>query len=99
MTARPHAQASIYETTIEHAELEQALEEREKLKERAGEARKAFRELDEQAKALIRSLDVADAPVRVGRFVISERSVAGRTVHFEAEPTTRVQISLLKDAA
>lgn len=96
----PAAQASIYETTIENAELETALENRLKAKEKRGEAAKAFKELDDQAKALINAADLGkDAPVRVGRFVIVRRDVAARAVAFETEPTSRLQISLLPEAA
>jgi hypothetical protein len=95
--ARP--QTSIYETEIDNDELEKVLEDREKAKAARGDAQKAYKDADDQAKALIRSLDIADAPVRVGRFVVSERQVAGKTVSFETQPTTRVQISLLDEAA
>lgn len=99
MTVVDFPQASIYETTIENAELEEALEEREKAKTRATAERKKFRERDEAAKALVATLDLADAPVRVGRFLLTQSEVAGRSVAFETEPSTRLRIRLLEDAA
>ena len=98
MTATPQPQASIYEATIENAELEQALEERERAKAKAGEARKEYAEIDEQAKTLVNGLDLGDdAPVRVGRFILTRRPVAARSVAFETSPTSRLTISLVAE--
>lgn len=43
--------------------------------------------------------DLADAPVRVGRFLLSQTEVAARSVAFETGPTTKLSIRLLEDAA
>jgi hypothetical protein len=92
-------QTSIYETTLDNAELEQALETREKLKARAGAVRKQYADADEVAKAFIKTLELGDgAVVRVGRFVIADKPVAARSVAFETEPTRRISIKLIKDA-
>lgn len=97
--AVPQAQASLYETTIENAELESALEKRQKAKDAAKAARAALKVEDEKAKGLIATLDLEGGAIRVGRFVVSQSSVAARSVAFETDPTTRLNISLLDDAA
>jgi hypothetical protein len=85
-------QTTIDERVVQNDELEQALEQRQTLKVKAGEARKAYTEADEQAKALARELDLADGPVRVGRFVLTEHDVPGRSVAFDTDPSTRLTI-------
>lgn len=95
-TAQP--QTTIYETEIENPDLERVLETREKLKEKKGESVKQYKTADDQAKALIEGLDLGeDAPVRVGRFVVKRTSVASRSVAFETDPTSRLQIRLLPE--
>jgi hypothetical protein len=92
-------QASLYEATIENAELEQALEDRERQRNAVAASRKRFREIDDRAKVLIGGLDLGDdAPVRVGRFLITRTAVAARSVAFDTEPTTRLTIRTLEDA-
>lgn len=97
-SATLQAQITLYETTLEDPELEQLLEKREVAKELSTHHRKTFAELNDDAKVRIKDLDLGDAPVRVGRFLISEREVSGRNVSFETAPSSRVQISLLPTA-
>lgn len=95
---RVDPQTSLYETTIQDADLEAALDERETAKGVASNARKEYREADDHARALIDGLDLGDgAPVRCGRFVIERRPVAARSVAFDTEPTTRLWITTLDD--
>jgi len=94
---RPQAQTSLYETTLEDPDLEAALEKREKAKASAANARKRYTEADGAAKALADAHDIADAPVRVGRFVISRRQVAPRSVAFETAGSERIAIGLLPE--
>jgi hypothetical protein len=92
-------QASLYEATIENAELEQALEDRERQRNAVASSRKRFREIDDRTKLLVADLDLGDdAPVRVGRFLITRTAVAARSVAFDTEPTTRLTIRTLEDA-
>ncbi|HEY7620307.1 MAG TPA: hypothetical protein VH834_11070 [Solirubrobacteraceae bacterium] len=92
-------QASLYEATIENAELEQALEDRERQRNAVAASRKRFREIDDRTKLLVADLDLGDdAPVRVGRFLITRTAVAARSVAFDTEPTTRLTIRTLEDA-
>lgn len=95
----PQSQTSIYESTIEHPALEDALEKREQHRARTAAARKEYREVDELVKAIAGELDLGDdAPVRVGRFVLTRRAAAARHVSFETDASTRLTIRLLKDA-
>jgi hypothetical protein len=95
----PQPQASLYEATIENAELEQALEDRERQRNAVAASRKRFREIDDRTKLLVADLDLGDdAPVRVGRFLITRTAVAARSVAFDTEPTTRLTIRTLEDA-
>lgn len=94
----PQPQASLYEATIENADLEAVLEQRQRAKDKASSARKTLDELTDQAKALIEQLDLGEgAPVRVGRFVLERKAVAGRSVAFDTGPTTRLTIRQIGD--
>jgi RNA-binding protein YhbY len=91
-------QTSLYEDVVVNEQLEQALEDREKLKARAAKARKNYGEANELAKALAAEIQLENGrAVRVGRFVLTRRSVGGRTVQFETQPSSRVTISLLPE--
>ena len=69
------------------------------MKAQAKAVRAKFRDADLAVKELVATLDLADAPVRVGRFLLTQSEVAGRSVAFETDPTTRLSIRLLEDAA
>lgn len=90
-------QTSIYETTIENPELETLLERRESAKEARGKANAKFKEIDDLVKFKITELDLGDAPVRVGSYVIEQKAIAGRDVAFSTDPTTRLQIKLIDE--
>lgn len=92
MPVTANAQTRIGEQVVEHDELEQALETREQAKLDAGEARKTYKSADEVAKALIAELELGEAPVRVGRFVIAVREIPARSVAFDTDPSTRLAI-------
>jgi hypothetical protein len=86
-------QTSLEERILENPTLEQALEDRQKTKERAANARKAHKQNDERAKALIEETGIGiDEPIRVGRFVIRKRHVDGREISFETGPRTQLSI-------
>lgn len=98
MATTENPQTSLYETTIEDADLEKELEQRQKLKEDKGNAIKRFTDQNDRVKAKIAALDLGlGAPVRVGRFVISESQVAARAVASETSPTSRLNVSLLPE--
>jgi hypothetical protein len=95
---RLNPQTSLYEREVENEQLERALEEREKLKARVAKARKSYAEADEWAKGLLGEVQLGDgATVRVGRFLLTRRAVAARSVAFETQPASRLTISLLPE--
>ena len=96
--ATAEAQTSIYETTIEDPALEAALEKRHAAREKLKPLKKAAKEADDQAKALADALDIGDdATVRVGRFLLTRRHVAGRDVSFTADATKRLYVKLVSE--
>lgn len=98
--ADPDPQTTLYETVIDNPDVEAALEKREKLKQRSKALAKDYRQADAAAKEALNQLDLgADAPVRIGRFVVSMRQLEGRVVSFETGPSTRLNIKPLEEAA
>lgn len=91
-------QLAIDERVIEDAELEDALERREKAKAKAAAARKAFATVQDEAKGLLGRHELGEAPVRVGRFVVTARALPARSVAFDTDPSTRISIRVAKDA-
>ena len=96
MSVAAAPQIRIGELIVENDELEQALEKRQDMKERAGAAGKAYREADVVARAELEKLVDGDEPVRVGRFIVSKSDVAARSVSFETDPTSRLNIRVDK---
>lgn len=100
MPSEVQYQASIYETTIENAELETALEDLQKARDRAKSARTKVREADDKVRPLIDELELGDdAPVRVGRFVITRKRVAPREVAFTTDSSVRLYIRPIPELA
>jgi hypothetical protein len=98
MAVAAQPQTELEEQLIEDSELEAQLETRETAKQKAGRARKTYKEIDEAVRVRVNELDVGEVPARCGRFVISRREVAGRSVAFDTDPTTRLTIRADKDA-
>jgi hypothetical protein len=92
MSVETNPQTALGESVVDDPDLERLLEERLEAKEKAAAARKVYAELDEQAKGRVRELELGSSPARCGRFIIGESDVAGRSVAFETEATTRVSI-------
>jgi len=98
MAPRRQPQTAIYETTLEDPELEEALKTRHSMGDRRSTANHNFKVADDRARKLIAAKDLGDGvTVRVGDFLISQKPVAGRSVSFETEPTTRVRIKPIKE--
>ena len=96
MALRMVGQMAFDEKLVEDTALEAALEERERRKESLAAVRAEFKAAHDAASVEIEKLDLGDeTAVRVGRFRIARSSVAARSVQFEADATTRVQITLL----
>ena len=95
---RPAPQAALWEAVVEDAELEELLDARAEAKEQLRAPRQRFKEADERARAAIERLDLgADAPVRVGDYLLTRRSVKGRSVAFETTDSTRLYVRTLKE--
>jgi hypothetical protein len=98
MAVSEQPQTSLYETTIEDRDLEKALEKRDELRQQASEARALFQEADDKAKARIGDLDLGDdAPVRVGRFILTRTMTKARDVAFTTEAKIRTRISTIDE--
>ncbi len=97
-TAEANPQTSLYETTIEDEAIEQLLEARQKAKDSAKAVSKKARDAHAAAKVALEALDLGhDAPVRIGRFVVSLKATASRSVSFETAPGTRLSIKALPE--
>lgn len=98
MAAQEQPQTAIDEVELDDARLLQALNTRQGRKEQVKEARKVYKEADDHARAFLseHTLDDGQA-VRIGRYRITKKAVASRTVQFETDPTSRVTISLLPE--
>lgn len=93
MTTTADPQTSIYETVIEDESLEQAIEAWFAKKKRANTARKDADTAKEIVSEKVDALDLGiDAPVRVGRFVVSIRDVEPRSVSYETEQKKRLVV-------
>lgn len=92
-------QTALDEQVIEdRKDLEEALETREKRKNSKNELTRQFKEADERAKALLSEFELADGEVaRVGRFRIKKVVSTARSVSFETQPKSRLQIEADKD--
>jgi hypothetical protein len=88
MTVKAKAQVHMEDQFIEDPELEQLLEDREAAKAKAAE----YYALDTKAKSAIIALG-PDGKRRCGRFIVSTKATAGRTVDsFETKAGVRVNI-------
>jgi hypothetical protein len=96
--AQQNPQTSLYETTIDNPGLADQLARRQKLKDAAAKAGKDYRAANDAVKTALEQLDLgADAPVRIGDFVVRIAPVASRSVAFETSPTQRLVISPLPE--
>ena len=98
MAVGAEAQTALDERVVDDIDLESVLEDRERAKGAAGEARRKFSTVDDIAKGKIGDLKLAEGDVvRCGRFRITYKSVEARSVSFETQPTARLTISPDKD--
>lgn len=98
MPSRMQAQLALDEHVIDDADLEDALEERWRLRLVANEHRQAFEEASEATDVEIAKLELPDGgAVRCGRFRITRTARPGRSVSFETKASSRVRITLLEE--
>jgi hypothetical protein len=91
--AQVKGQVGMDERIVEDADLEAALEAREKDREVMGVARGKLKQSHEVAVALVDKLGLEDGSVvRVGRFRIAKQMIAAHEVEFETAESSRVSI-------
>lgn len=95
MAPKATPQLAMDERVIDDRDLEKALEDREIAKGAVSEARSKYNGIDEAAKGLVAQLSLKDGDVvRVGRFRLSQRRVAAKSVAFETDARDQLYISL-----
>jgi hypothetical protein len=96
--ARRQPQTSIYETTLERPDIEEALETRHSMSERKSTATHNLKVADDRARELLEALELGDgAAVRIGRFVVWQKRYAGREVSFSTDAKSRIRIKPIKE--
>jgi hypothetical protein len=86
-------QLGMDERIVEDEEVEAALEERENRRNSYRELQRRYAEADTKAKGLVEALGLAPGEViRIGRFRIEKRAIAGKSVTFETKPTSRISV-------
>ncbi|MGI0149890.1 MAG: hypothetical protein ACREDF_10220 [Thermoplasmata archaeon] len=90
---RTDGQEDLFIPRKRHPKLEEALEDREKVKASRGALGKKFKDADVKVKGFLEELEIdAKTGVRVGRFIITRTEQGGKTVTFETAPRTVVRI-------
>jgi hypothetical protein len=99
MAAALHPQLAMDERAITNPELEAALERRLRAKDDVSEVQLVYKRADEEVKAeLARIPDFPpDSALRIGRFRVSKRHVAARSVSFETEARDQLSIGLVDE--
>lgn len=91
-------QTEIEERELDSPSLLKALQARQDAKEDLKGYRKTFKEADDRAKAMLSEFNLADGEVaRLGQFKITVKHVPSKTVTFETDPSSRIQISLIPE--
>ena len=91
-------QMALGETALDDSELESLLEAREQLKEELSVSRRAYNEVDEQAKGQGLQLEIPeDATRRCGRFQLGTMTTETTPVSFEREAKTKATIRVVKE--
>jgi hypothetical protein len=84
-------QLGMDERVVEDAELAAALEKRLKLSDNLGEVKKSFKAAHEACIELLREHDLEDGQaIRVGRFRITKKFIAGGPVSYEASDRSQL---------
>lgn len=92
MAVKAERQLRMDEQVITDEDLESLLEKRETQKAKKSKEAGAFRELDDQAKARIKQLELSNGVGRIGRFRLTLHPRAGRSIAFETSPGMRIAI-------
>lgn len=96
MSTETIEQLALDEVVITDTEAEDALEDRHRAAAALKPVRQAYKAADEAAKfAVARHPIPPDGAVRIGRFRITNRVVAGNSVAFDTEERTQLDIKTL----
>lgn len=96
---RPVDQLAFDEQVIDDHAIEGALEEREKRKDALNAVRKEYDQANAAATGAIARLELPEGgAARVGRFRIARVAVPARSVTFDTKASSRIRISIPKDA-
>jgi hypothetical protein len=88
-------QTAMDEQVIDDAEIEKALEEREKRKASLAAVRKVYEGAHEAAIAEIAKLELPEGgAARVGRFRVAKSAIPARSVTFDTKASSRIRISV-----
>lgn len=99
MPSRAKDQLGLDEQVIEDADIEAALEEREKRKSSLSAVNKLYQAADELAKAELTKLELPEGgAARVGRFRVTRSAIPARSVTFDTKASSRIRISLAEGA-
>lgn len=92
MTTKVKAQINMDDKILDNPELEKLLEARQVLKASA----KEYRATDKEAKDKIATIQTP-LPYRVGRFIISKQMIQAKSVAFDVDAGTRVNIKAVDE--
>ncbi len=91
-------QLALDEQVIDDAEVEAALEEREKRKASLQAVRKVYDGAHEAAIAEIAKLELPEGgAARVGRFRVARSAIPARSVTFDTKASSRIRISVVDE--
>lgn len=91
--AQVSGQIGMDEQILEDADLEQLLEARQAIRLDQADDRKRYAEANARVQTALASVPIPDdGAVRVGRFRISRRHIAGHAVAFETQPRDQLTI-------
>lgn len=98
MSATENEQTSIYEKTIEDVELENALDERGRLRDKRKVLNKQIRDVEGAAQVKIDALELGeDSAVRCGKWLLAMRRSDPKDVSFTRGGGTQLRITLLDE--
>lgn len=96
-SARRNSQTSIYETTLDRPDIEEALRTRDSMSSRLSTARHNYEQANEKAQKMLQDLDLGDGTVvRIGDFIVTSKMDKGRDVAFKTDPQLRIRIKPVK---
>lgn len=97
-SAAVDAQDGLFDQVVEDADLEAALEAREKQRQDRAVINARYKEAHDKVSGKLEALELdEESVIRCGRFRIKTSRVPSRSVAFETSPSKRTTISLIGD--